>query len=56
MWGRAMSIPARTQTDHLMPLVDELIAIAQESSDDVDGELIRRAFLFAADRHAGQVR
>ena len=51
-----MAMPAQTQIAHLQPLVDELIALVQETADDVDGAFIRRAFEFAAERHSGQVR
>jgi GTP diphosphokinase / guanosine-3',5'-bis(diphosphate) 3'-diphosphatase len=37
-------------------LVDELIAEVEAYKPDADRELLTRAFLFAADAHAGQVR
>src|SRR4029077_7864327 len=54
-----MSTPARTHLQHdelLRPLVDELVATLQEAGDDADTSAIERAYVFAAERHAGQVR
>ena len=54
-----MSTPARTPPEideQLRPLVDDLLAGLVAAGDDADTTAIERAFAFAAQRHAGQVR
>ena len=55
MWGE-MSTSTRTQSEQFRPLVDELCAVVGEYNPGSDSDEIRRAFEFAAERHAGQRR
>jgi guanosine-3',5'-bis(diphosphate) 3'-pyrophosphohydrolase len=54
-----VSTPARTPheiDEQLRPLVDDLVASLVAAGDEADTAAIERAFAFAAERHASQVR
>src|ERR1700754_744436 len=51
-----MAISPRIEPEQFRPLVDELVAIVGEYDPDAETAEIRRAFAFAAERHAGQQR
>jgi GTP pyrophosphokinase len=51
-----MAISPQTESEFFRPLVDELVALVGEYDPDAEGDEIRRAFRFAAERHQGQQR